>query len=78
MLPLPLVQSLICLAAFSGTFWRLPCFGDCALYMSIMLQLFLVLLGANKAGLNFVFSGLDTLYINRTFLPAELRLCGRK
>ncbi len=35
--------------------------------------LFLVLLGANMAGLNFVFLGLHTLYINRKFLPAQLR-----
>ena len=35
--------------------------------------LFLVLLGANMAGLNFVFLGLHTLYINRKFLPVELR-----
>lgn len=34
--------------------------------------LFLVLLGANMAGLNFVFLGLHTLYINRKFLPAQL------
>lgn len=35
--------------------------------------LFLVLLGANIAGLNFVFLGLHTLYINRKFLPPQLR-----
>lgn len=35
--------------------------------------LLLVLLGANMAGLNFVFLGLHTLYINRKFLPAELQ-----
>lgn len=35
--------------------------------------LLLVLLGANMAGLNFVFLGLHTLYINRKFLPVELR-----
>lgn len=35
--------------------------------------LFLVLLGANMAGLNFVFLGLHTLYINRKFLPPDLR-----
>ncbi len=35
--------------------------------------LFLVLLGANMAGLNFVFLGLHTLYINRKFLPVQLR-----
>lgn len=35
--------------------------------------LFLVLLGANMAGLNFVFLGLHTLYINRKFLPEPLR-----
>ncbi len=35
--------------------------------------LFLILLGANIAGLNFVFLGLHTLYVNRKFLPRELR-----
>jgi len=35
--------------------------------------LFFILLSANMAGLNFVFLGLHTLYINRKFLPAELR-----
>ena len=34
--------------------------------------LFLILLGANMAGLNFVFLGLHTLYINHKFLPREL------
>jgi hypothetical protein len=35
--------------------------------------LFLILLGANMAGLNFVFLGLHTVYVNRKFLPRELR-----
>ncbi|MDV2990920.1 MAG: hypothetical protein N4J56_000574 [Chroococcidiopsis sp. SAG 2025] len=34
---------------------------------------FLILLSANIAGLNFVFLGLHALYVNRKFLPAELR-----
>jgi len=35
--------------------------------------LFLILLGANMAGLNFVVLGLHTLYVNRKFLPRDLR-----
>ena len=35
--------------------------------------LVLILLGANMAGLNFVVLGLHTLYVNRRFLPKELR-----
>lgn len=35
--------------------------------------LFLVLLSANMAGLNFVFLGLHALYVNRKFLPPQLR-----
>jgi hypothetical protein len=35
--------------------------------------LFFILLSANMAGLNFVILGLHTLYINRKFLPADLR-----
>jgi Mn2+/Fe2+ NRAMP family transporter len=35
--------------------------------------LVLILLGANMAGLNFVVLGLHTLYVNRKFLPRELR-----
>ena len=41
--------------------------------LSGLKPLFLILLGANMAGLNFVFLGLHTLYINRKFLPAQLR-----
>lgn len=35
--------------------------------------LFLILLGANIAGLNFVFLGLHTLYVNHRLLPRPLR-----
>ena len=35
--------------------------------------LFFILLSANMAGLNFVYLGLHTLYVNRKFLPAELQ-----
>lgn len=35
--------------------------------------LILILLGANMAGFNFIVLGLHTLYVNRKFLPAELR-----
>lgn len=35
--------------------------------------LLLILIGANIAGLNFAFLGLHILYINRKFLPVELR-----
>jgi hypothetical protein len=41
--------------------------------LSGLKPLLLVLLGANMAGLNFVFLGLHTLYVNRKFLPADLR-----
>ena len=35
--------------------------------------LLLILIGANIAGINFAFLGLHILYINRKFLPVELR-----
>jgi len=35
--------------------------------------LILILLGANMAGFNFIVLGLHTTYVNRKFLPAELR-----
>jgi hypothetical protein len=41
--------------------------------LSGLRPLFLILLGANMAGLNFVFLGLHTLYINHKFLPRELQ-----
>jgi hypothetical protein len=44
-----------------------------AIILSGIRPLLLILLGANMAGLNFVFLGLHTLYINRKFLPAEIR-----
>jgi hypothetical protein len=46
------------------------------IYVLLIMQvrpLFLIKLGANMAGLNFVFLGLHTLYVNRKFLPAEIR-----
>ena len=35
--------------------------------------LLLILIGANIAGLNFAFLGLHILYVNRKFLPVQLR-----
>lgn len=43
------------------------------LLLSGIRPLALILIGANMAGLNFVFLGLHTLYINRKFLPRELQ-----
>ncbi len=43
------------------------------LLLSGIQPLVLILLGANMAGLNFVVLGLHTVYVNRRFLPKELR-----
>ncbi len=54
----------------------LSLFTSWGIYVLLIMEvqpLFLIMLGANMAGLNFVFLGLHTLYINRKFLPAEIR-----